>query len=74
MRWRPERTVNGEAIGTVFVDRGAPLPPLQARALTLCSGLVAKFSDLAETARYDNVPRSIADRVAGSIRQRLNDD
>jgi hypothetical protein len=73
MRWRHERTVDGEAIGTVFVDHGAPLPPLQARALVLCSGLVAKFNDLAETARYDNVPRSVAERVARSIRQRLAD-
>lgn len=71
VRWRHERTVSGEEIGTVFVDHGAPLPPLQARALVLCSGLVAKFSDLAETARYDNVPRSVADRVTQSIRQRI---
>lgn len=71
VRWRHERSVGGEEIGTVFVDHGAPLPPLQARALVLCSGLVAKFSDLAKTARYDNIPRLVADRVAHSIRQRI---
>ena len=42
-RWRSERTAGAEDIGTAFVDQGAPLPPLQARALVLCSGLPTQF-------------------------------
>lgn len=69
VRWRSERQVHGEDIGTLFVDQGAPLPPLQARALVLCSGLPTQFGNTARTAIYRNIPRSVADLVARSVRQ-----
>jgi hypothetical protein len=69
IRWRPERQADTEDIGTVFIDQGAPLPPLQARALVLCSGLPAQFGNTARTAIYRNVPLSVADLVARSVRQ-----
>ncbi len=71
MRWRPEPGPGREAVGTLFVDWGAPLPPLQARALVLCSGLVPRFSGMAETAIYRNVPRHVAQAVAASLYQDL---
>lgn len=71
-RWRPERVADGEEIGTVFIDQGAPLPPLQARALVLCSGLPTQFGDLARTAIYRNVPKDVAVLVAKSIRQQVS--
>jgi len=70
-RWRRERTCNDEDIGSVFVDQGAPLPPLQARALVLCSGLPTAFGEAAGTAIYRNVPKSVAESVATSVRQQL---
>ena len=63
---------DGEEIGTVFIDQGAPLPPLQARALVLCSGLPTQFGDMARTAIYRNVPKDIALMVARSIRQQVS--
>lgn len=72
MRFRPERTADGEEIGTVFIDQGAPLPPLQARALVLCSGVPTQFGDVARTAIYRNVPKDIALLVAESIRQQVS--
>ncbi|MGY4100431.1 hypothetical protein ACW2Q0_12880 [Nocardia sp. R16R-3T] len=71
-RWRPERVADGEEIGTAFIDRSAPLPPLQARALVLCSGLATQFSDRARTAIFRNVPKGIALLVAESIRQEMS--
>jgi hypothetical protein len=71
-RWRLERTASGEDIGTAFVDQGAPLPPLQARALVLCSGLPTQFGNAAKTAIYRNVPKQVAQQVADSIRQHLS--
>lgn len=71
IRWRPERTVAGQEIGTAFVDQGAPLPPLQARALVLCSGLPTRFGRTAGTAIYPNVPKEIVELVGESIRQRV---
>ena len=70
-RWRLERTSGSQEIGTVFVDQGAPLPPLQMRALVLCSGRPIEFGDNAHTAIYRNVPREIAQLVARSIRQQV---
>lgn len=72
MRFRLERTADREEMGTVFIDQGAPLPPLQARALVLCSGLPTQFGDVARTAIYRNVPKDIALLVARSIRQQLS--
>jgi hypothetical protein len=70
-RWRHERTGGPDEIGTLFIDQGAPLPPLQTRALVLCSGKPAAFGSMAKTAIYRNVPKSVADEVARSVRQRL---
>lgn len=72
MRFRPEYTADGEEIGTVFMDQGAPLPPLQKRSLVLCSGFPTQFSDVARTAIYRNVPKDIALLVAQSIRQQVS--
>ena len=71
VRWRQERTDGAEDIGAVVMHQGAPLPPLQARALVLCSGQPATFGEIAKTTVYRNVPRSVAERVAHTVRQRL---
>lgn len=70
IRWRPD-TDDRTRTGTLIVDWGAPLPPLHARALVLCSGFVPRFGSAAETALYDNVPREIAVRVASSLGQTM---
>jgi hypothetical protein len=72
MRWRAETGAGREHIGTLFVDWGAPLPALHARALTLCAGLPPRFSMAARTAIYGNVPRTIGFAVAKSLRQRIH--
>lgn len=72
MRWRSERSSCYGRVGTLFVDWGAPLPPLQARAVTLCSGLTPRFSGAAQTAIYSNVPELVASAVAESLSQRLH--
>lgn len=69
IRWRPSEEKSH--VGTCIVDWGAPLPPLHARALVLCSGFVPRFGSAAETVLYDNVPRSIAARIASSLGQVL---
>lgn len=71
MRWRPEPGHGREHVGTVFIDWGAPLPTLHARTLTLCSGLVPRFSGSAGTVIHRNVPHSVARTVAGSLHQAL---
>lgn len=70
-RWRHKRTDGEDEIGTAFIDQKAPLPPLQVRALVLCSGQPTAFGDLAKTAIYRNVPKTVAEQVARSVRQRL---
>lgn len=69
IRWRPERPSLGEDIGTLFIDQGAPLPPLQARTVVLCSGIPTQFGSAARTAIYSNIPWSVAELVARSVRQ-----
>ena len=71
MRWRPESGHGREHVGTLFIDWGAPLPPLHARSLTLCSGLIPRFSGSAGTVIYRNVPHLVAKAVAGSLHQAL---
>lgn len=71
IRWRGERQTEAGDVGTLFVDWGSPLPPLQARTLTLCSGLPPRFSVAARTAIYGNVPAAVAIAVAKSLAQRL---
>jgi len=70
IRWRPDAE-DRTGSGTLIVDWGAPLPPLHARALVLCSGFTPRFGSAAETALYDNVPREIAVSVASSLGQTL---
>lgn len=72
MRWRTERSSCYGRIGTLFVDWGAPLPPLHARAVALCSGLTPRFSGAARTAIYSNVPELVASAVAGALSQRMH--
>lgn len=70
MRWRPD---GGEKPtgGTLFVDWGAPLTPLQARALVLCSGLGPRAHGSAYTLEFTNVPSDVAALVAQSARTTL---
>jgi hypothetical protein len=58
--------------GVLIVPGQAPLPALQARAATACSGLAATFSRSASTRRYVNVPLGIAERIAASLGQSLD--
>lgn len=63
---------NGSPTGSLAIAVGAPLPALQARALTLLTGLLPR----AERAslRYENVPSWIARLVAKSVGQELKSD
>ncbi|UJW30000.1 hypothetical protein L3Q67_32955 [Saccharothrix sp. AJ9571] len=70
LRWRSEGREGRTHIGTLFVDQHAmPLPALQARALTLCSGRAPDVSHSAQTSSYSNVPLAIANQVAESLHQ-----
>jgi hypothetical protein len=55
--------------GTLDVPRYLPLPTLQARSATLCSGLAADFVD--GSYRYVNVPNWLATRIAETLGQSL---
>jgi hypothetical protein len=67
LRWRPEASDGREDVGRLYLDFGAPLPPLQSRVLTMCSGLPPRHSEAAQTLAYRNVPLRIAERVAASL-------
>jgi len=71
--WRPERqpTSGADRVGTVFVDHGIALPPLQERSLVLCSGQTPKFGSASGNAIYRNIPQSVAGLVAESAGQEL---
>lgn len=56
--------------GTLMVPKHAPLPPLQRRAATLCSGLPADTGVSVE--KYGHVPLDVAERIATSLGQRLH--
>lgn len=71
IRFQQERDYPGGPVGSVFIDGGAPLPALHARALTLCSGLPPCFSETARTTSYANIPATVASAVAKSLQQRL---
>jgi len=72
MRYRPDGARGSQAqMGSVFVDWGAPLPPLHARSLALCSGLLPRFGQAGRTAIYENVPLIVARLVAASLSQQL---
>src|SRR5262249_39933627 len=55
--------------GTLSVPLAAPLPVLQARAATMCSGLAPRRR--AHMLRYENVPHRIAGAIADSLDQQL---
>ena len=55
--------------GTLVVRLGAPMPPLQARAAALCSGLVPERTTEGEA--YVNVPDEVARSIASSLGQEL---
>lgn len=70
IRWRPYPGQDPETgQGTLFVDLGAPLPPLHRRSLVLCSGMSPRVNLSARNLRYDNVPRAIADTVCITLGQ-----
>ncbi|WP_282082836.1 hypothetical protein [Streptomyces tendae] len=71
LRWRPEAGEGRAGIGRLFVDRYAPLPALHERAAVLCSGFPPSVSRQAQTRAYDNVPRTVAEAIAASLRQNL---
>ncbi|MFD4672475.1 hypothetical protein ACFWNN_22305 [Lentzea sp. NPDC058450] len=71
LRWRAESGRGRVDAGALFVDRIAPLPVLQARAATLCSGFAPVLNQAAQTYRYSNVPRAVATQIAESLEQKL---
>ena len=73
LSWRAETGRGRSTVGTVFVDFGAPLPALQARVLTLCSGLPPRVSERAGNLAYLNVPREIARAMAYSLLQQIEE-
>lgn len=56
--------------GTLTVPVRVPLPPLQTRAVVLCSGTLPGRT--AEVDRYVNVPIEVAEAIASSVGQELN--
>ncbi|MFB6889309.1 hypothetical protein ACFCX4_08350 [Kitasatospora sp. NPDC056327] len=71
VRWRPETGPGRSRLGRLFVDRNAPLPPLHARAATLCTGLPPMRGNQGQTLAYDNVPNVLAEAIAASLLQDL---
>lgn len=71
MRWRPESGKGRADIGRLFVGRYAPLPALHERAAVLCSGFPPSIGKQTQTRAYDNVPRALAEAIAGSLQQNL---
>jgi hypothetical protein len=67
LAWRAD-----DVNGTLIVPGQTPLPTLQARVATACSGLGAKFVRPDSTRRYVNIPEEIARRIALSLGQSLN--
>jgi hypothetical protein len=57
--------------GTLSVPLSAPLPVLQARAATMCSGVAPQR--YAGVLRYENVPLRIAEAIAASLDQQLRE-
>lgn len=68
VQWR-HRDVHGE----LLVPTATPLPDLHARTATLCSGLEPSVthSPLGSAYHYVNVPREVAEGIAGSLEQHL---
>ncbi len=76
LRWLPEKDSGRELFGTLFVDWGYPLPDLHRRVAVMCSGLPPRINEPARNLAYDNVPKTVAMKIAESLRQNLggNDD
>jgi hypothetical protein len=71
LRWRRD-SIRGRT-GHLFVDFGAPLPPLMQRAAVLCSGFAPRFAVGAQTVAYENIPMDLARRIASALQQRLDE-
>ena len=69
IRWRPEEGAGRQWVGSAYVDWGAPLPVVHARALALCSGQPPRFSGAARTAIYEGVPLTVIQAVATALGQ-----
>lgn len=67
--WMRSGTPEAHQGGTLRIRSKIAPPPLHARCLNFCSGLTAR-EDGSELV-FDNVPRTIADRVASSLNQQL---
>lgn len=57
--------------GSLFIEPKFPLPAMQARVATLCSGLVPEYH--VGSLRYHNVTKLIATEIARSLGQSLRD-
>lgn len=77
LRWEGMNILRyDQAARELIVPGGAPLPLLPARAATLCSGrlpLRQREPDGSRILRYLNVPPSVAERIAASLGQSLQD-
>lgn len=71
IRWKREAESGRNDIGDLVVDWGTPLPALQRRAAVLCTGLKPRYSRIAGTAVYRNVPLSLAKAISRSLLQDL---
>ncbi|MFD9691643.1 hypothetical protein ACFWXO_38455 [Kitasatospora sp. NPDC059088] len=71
LHWKADRA--GEpgpnSLGRMTVDRRTPLPLAQERAAVLCTGLASLR--MAGEEHYDGVPLFIANRIARTLRRRL---
>ncbi|MGP3735643.1 hypothetical protein ACTWJ9_20995 [Streptomyces sp. GDS52] len=71
LRWLPEKDSGRKRFGTLFVDWGYPLPDLHRRVAVMCSGLAPHINEKAQNLAYDNVPKSVAMKIAESLGQSL---
>ncbi|MGX1474991.1 UNVERIFIED_CONTAM: hypothetical protein RKD50_003799 [Streptomyces canus] len=74
LRWLPEKDCGRERFGTLYVDWGYPLPDLHRRAAVMCSGLAPRINELAQNLAYDNVPKTVAMKIADSLGQNLGEN
>ncbi|QUW18229.1 hypothetical protein [Agrococcus sp. Marseille-Q4369] len=72
LAWSPEKGRGRGHVGRLSVSRGALLPPQHERAAVLCSGVAP--SQNSEALVYENVPRTVALRIAASLHQPLVPD
>ena len=74
LRWLPEQDCGRERFGTLYVDWGYPLPDLHRRVAVMCSGLAPRINAHAENLAYDNVPKTVAIKIADSLGQHLGEN